>query len=216
MTRLPTRTVALVASAIVATSAQAQRAAATPRDPALRAEMLRRAADGQRVRDEMNDVLARGGQGFDTTIFTRQRTADSVNTEWFAEVVAARGWPGRSLVGNDGADAAARLVRYAERYTSLQARVLPLLERAYRAGEATGQQVALLTDQLATARRQPQVYGTQARLERGLRVVYLPIADSANVDARRAALGLPPLAAYWERVVDSLRTAWAQPAPPRR
>jgi hypothetical protein len=77
-----------------------------------------------------------------------------------------------------------------------------LLESAHRRGQAQGQHVALLTDRLARARGEPQVYGTQAMLRDG-RMAVGPIRDSSGVDARRAAIGLPPLAEYL-RVLDSV------------
>ena len=128
-------------------------------------------------------------------------SVDAANTRWLAEQVARRGWLGRTTVGEDGADAAFVLVQHADADTAFQARVLPLLARAYHAREATGQQLALLTDRVATARAQPQVYGTQVMLVAG-RAVLMPIGDSAGVDARRAAVGLPPLRDYL-RLLDS-------------
>jgi hypothetical protein len=107
-------------------------------------------------------------------------------------------------VGSDGANAAFLLVQHADRDTAFQASVLPLLERAYAAGDAEGPQVALLTDRLAVARGRRQVYGSQADIVGG-RVVLKPIADSASVDARRARVGLPPLADY-VRLLDSVYT----------
>ncbi len=100
-------------------------------------------------------------------------------------------------------------MQHADRDTSFQARVLPLLEAAHRRGQAQGQHVALLTDRLATARGEPQVYGTQAALSDG-RMVVGPIRDSSDVDARRTAMGLPPLAEYL-RVLDSLYVGGAAP-----
>jgi hypothetical protein len=127
---------------------------------------------------------------------------DEANTAWLRRVVAERGWPGKARVGADGADAAFLLVQHADRDTAFQAAVLPLLERAFAAGQASGQHLALLTDRVATARGQPQVYGSQADIVAG-RVILKPIADSAGVDARRTRMGLPPLAEY-VRVLDSL------------
>ena len=66
---------------------------------------------------------------------------------------------------------------------------------------ANGQVAALLTDRIASARGQPQVFGTQADMIGG-RVVLKPILDSANVDARRASMGLPSLKKYL-RILDS-------------
>jgi len=82
--------------------------------------------------------------------------------------------------------------QHADRDTAFQAAVLPFLEIAYKNGEALGQHVAMLTDRLATTRGLPQVYGTQAAVIDG-RAVLKEIADSAGLDARRAALGMPPI-----------------------
>lgn len=83
-----------------------------------------------------------------------------------------------------------------------QAAMLPALDAAFRRGQAQGQSVALLTDRLAVARHEPQVYGSQTTITDG-RITFAPIADSAGVDARRARMGLPPLNEY-RRVLDSV------------
>jgi hypothetical protein len=171
------------------------------RDTALRDELLRREAADQAVREQ---VVAAGrlGKEPDRALSARRDTVDAENTRWLAETVARVGWPGHSMVGVDGADAAFVLVQHADADTAFQARVLPLLERAYHAREATGPQLALLTDRVATARGRPQLYGTQVDLVAS-RAVLKPILDSAGVDARRAAVGLPPLRVYL-RLIDSV------------
>lgn len=171
------------------------------RDLALRAELLHRVARDQAVRDTLTAVM-RGGRSPDSALIGRVQAVDADNTAWLARIVVRRGWPGKSAVGHDGADAAFLLVQHADADTAFQARALPLLERAYKAGETTGQQVALLTDRLASARGHLQVYGTQADIRDG-RVLLKPIADSAHVDERRAAAGLPTLREY-VRVLDSV------------
>ena len=60
------------------------------------------------------------------------------------------------------------------------------------------------SEAVSTARHEPQVYGTQLDVVAG-RAVLKPIRDSAHVDARRAAVGLPPLRDYL-RVIDSIYT----------
>jgi hypothetical protein len=195
---------ALCALAVVLGGACSRQAAAPSRKPvtdtALRAELLRRVASDQAVREQFASAL-RQGRRPDSALVARMSSVDAANTRWLAEQVARRGWLGRTTVGEDGADAAFVLVQHADADTAFQARVLPLLARAYHAREATGQQLALLTDRVATARAQPQVYGTQVRLVAG-RAVLMPIGDSAGVDARRAAVGLPPLRDYL-RLLDS-------------
>lgn len=177
---------------------------ASARDEALRGALLQRVRADQAARQRLTDAL-RAGRQPDSLLAAGILAVDTANTAWLKAVVAARGWPGRSLVGADGADAAFLLAQHADRDTAFQARVLQLLKRAYPAAEVTGQQVALLTDRVEKARGRPQVYGTQANVVGG-RVVLDPIADSAQVDARRTRVGLMPLREY-VRVLDSLYTA---------
>ena len=158
----------------------------------------------QAVREQFASALREGRQP-DSAMVARMRRVDADNTGWLAEVIGRRGWLGPSTVGQDGADAAFLLVQHADADTAFQARVLPLLAQAYRTGQATGQQLALLTDRIASGRGTPQVYGTQVALVAG-RAVVKPIRDSAGVDARRASVGLPPLRVYL-RLIDSAYTA---------
>lgn len=188
------------ASAVTATAAR--------QDETLRRELLTRADADQAVRLALI-TKQQHGLTPDSLDIARVIAVDTANTAWLRQIIAERGWPGKILVGADGANAAFLFVQHADRDTAFQAAALPLLERAYAAGEATGQQLALLTDRVATARGQRQVYGSQADIVAG-HVIVKPIADSARVDARRARVGLPPLAEYI-RMLDSLYTR-----PPRR
>jgi hypothetical protein len=163
-------------------------------DATLRSELLQRVSNDQAARAPLAAALQRGAMP-DSSMIALLGEVDANNQGWIAQILAQRGWPGRSTVGADGADAAFLLVQHADGDTALQVRALPLLARAFRAGEADGQQYALLTDRVASARGLPQVYGTQARIVDG-HVVLKPIADSTNVDARRAEVGLPPLRSY--------------------
>ena len=121
--------------------------------------------------------------------------ADGENLPWLKAVVAARGWPGRSLVGEDGANAAWLLVQPADADPAFQRQCLDLLAGACEAGEATGQELAYLTDRVLLAEGQQQVYGSQVHHQNG---AWEPrnLGDPENVDERRAAVGLGPLAEY--------------------
>jgi len=166
------------------------------RDEALRAALVSRGRQDQAVRE-----VFLAGHHQDTTDLRQMADVDADNTSFLKKIIGERGWPGRSLVGTDAENAAFLIVQHSPD-TAFQAKVLPLLEKAYAAGEAEGQQVALLTDRVAVQRGQPQRYGTQASIVNG-RFKLNPIADSANVDKRRAELKMPPVAAYM-RILDSL------------
>lgn len=97
-------------------------------DEALRAELLaRRDAD-----QEARLSLPRGHSTADWNRVVDPVDAD--NERWIRDVIARHGWPGSSLVGTDGAQAAWLLVQHAP--LDLQEQCLPLLTAAVDAGEA--------------------------------------------------------------------------------
>jgi hypothetical protein len=167
----------------------------------MQAELLRRYTEDQAIRDRLV-VGLRDGAAPDPAVIASMVAVDSANTAWLQGAVERLGWPDRATIGDSGATAAFILVQHADQDTAFQARMLLALTAAYRRGEVDAQSVALLTDRVATARGEEQVYGTQTDMRDG-RFVPKPIRDAANVDARRASVGLPPMREYL-RVLDSV------------
>lgn len=102
------------------------------------------------------------------------------------QILLEHGWPGISLVGEEGADAAWLVAQHADDDVSFQRQCLALLEQAYRRGDVPGRHLAYLTDRVRVNERRPQVYGTQGS----------PSYDDvtrAAVNARRKQLGLPSM-----------------------
>ena len=198
-------TILILSLALTATGAGAGQ---TPRDTALTRALLERVRVDQAIRDTFVLQL-QAGRAVDSSLAARMAAIDSANTTWLKAVVARRGWPGRSEVGPEASNAAFLIVQHAVHDSAFQAQALSLMERGVANGEVRGADVAMLADRVAVHRGQPQRYGTQAKLLEG-RLVLDPIADSAHVDERRAALGMPPLREY-VRVLDSMYTA--HPAP---
>ncbi len=150
-------------------------------DDALHTELLRRAAIDQVARKALD--------------MDGMREADAENLPWLKAVVAARGWPGVSLVGTDGAHAAWLLAQHADSDPAFQRHCLDLMTAAVEVGEATTRELAYLTDRVLLAEGKQQVYGTQVTREEG-RFVPLSLSDPDGLDARRAAAGLEPFAEY--------------------
>src|SRR5215213_2813338 len=84
---------------------------------------------------------------------------DEQHTERMKGIVTEHGWPGRSLVGEDGGHAAWLLVQHSD--AAFMAHCLPLLERAVYAGEAPAKDYAYLLDRVRMNEGRPQVYGSQ-------------------------------------------------------
>jgi hypothetical protein len=170
-------------------------AGASAVDEELRAELLARREEDQRIRKA---VIGSGGR------LTREQQAeweriDEANTMWLSDLVDAHGWPGKSLAGGDGANAAWLFAQHADRHPELQRKFLDLLGAAVAAGEASAANLAYMEDRVRVAEGRPQLYGTQFT---GVVVRYepFPIEDEEHVDERRASVGLGPLADYAAQV----------------
>jgi hypothetical protein len=160
-----------------------------PRDAQLRKELLKMVAEDQEARKAML-----GGRP-DPAAVRKMEGIDRKNTARLKEIIDRHGWPGRALVGADGANAAWLLAQHADRDRPFQKRCLGLLKKAVKAGEASGQQLAYLTDRVLVAEGKKQLYGTQFRTVDG-KLEPSPIEDEANVDRRRKEVGLSTLAEY--------------------
>src|SRR6266550_7255680 len=111
-----------------------------------------------------------------------------------AALIDAHGWPGRSRVGDEGAQAAWLVLQHAIGNPPLMRRGLTLLQGGVKEGEVSPLEVAMLEDRIRIFEGRAQRYGTQFDWDEHGRLSPLPIEDAAGVDARRRAIGLGPLA----------------------
>lgn len=162
----------------------------------LRAELLAMAGEDSRTRDE----LLRSGKLPREEYSPVMREIHERNNRRIREIVAAHGWPGRALVGEDGCDAAWLLVQHAVLEPEFQASCVPLLAAAAAAGEAPAWQFAYLQDRVLVSRGEPQVYGTQYRMTETGKSVPFEIGHAEGVDERRRAIGLPTLEENTRRI----------------
>ncbi len=157
------------------------------RNEALRRELLAMCEADQRARAGFNTQMA-------PEEIARIERLDTQHTARMKKIVAQHGWPGRSLVREDGAHAAWLLVQHAS--TDFMAHCLPLLERAAKTGEASAKDYAYLLDRVRMNQGRPQVYGTQFKSAPEGKLALHPIEDAEHVDERRRSVGLEPLAEY--------------------
>lgn len=186
----------LLLLAPAAAVAQEPSHARPPADPALRAELLHRRDEDQRLRRELVRQM-NSKEGVDPAFGDSVAALDRRNTARMKEILSEHGWPGRALVGADGSRAAWVLVQHADQDLPFQKRALELLGAAVKDGQASGRNLAFLTDRIRKHEGRPQVYGTQTEVVDCRRVPYR-IEDPDGVDRRRAAVGLGPLHEYLE------------------
>lgn len=190
------------------------------KEPELRKELVHMVKEDQDIRREYNKHRREHGLMVDNktaneklnsdpalkaaslAISSRMIQSDAKRTLRLKEIVAKYGWPGRSLVGADGERAAYLLIAHAVKDPATGApdvafqRLSVDLMSKLPTGEVENTHLASLTDRVLLYEGKKQLYGTMTtRNEKG-EVVPQPIEDEANVDKRRAKLGLEPLDEY--------------------
>jgi hypothetical protein len=104
------------------------------------------------------------------------------------------GWPSRRILGDDGAAAAFSILQHAISRPDLQRRGLELMLRAIPDGDANALDAAYLSDRIAVFEGREQTFGTQFDWDATGQLSPAPIHEAADVDERRASVGLPPIA----------------------
>jgi uncharacterized protein DUF6624 len=141
-----------------------------------------------------HDLAVRSRLAADGALFQgyhpEMQAVHEANAMLLMHVVGEHGWPGRSLVGEDGADAAWTIAQHAIGLPKIQRACLAALDAAVAAGEAPRRHLAYLEDRVRTLEGKPQRYGTQFDWVPSGGMAPLPIEDPNGVEARRAAASL--------------------------
>lgn len=156
----------------------------------LRDELLKRVKKEQNLRKKLID------KPDDIQLITRMIEVDVQNTRWLDKAIQQHGWPGKSLVGIDGAHATFLIVQHSPIF-EFQKKCLSLLELAVDQNEADVKDLAYLTDRVRLAEGKQQIYGTQGTEKNGV-IVPFPIEDEEHIDERRKAIGLEPIAEHFK------------------
>ena len=156
--------------------------------PDLAAELIAMRDRDQRVRAELIEEGTLFG-GYNP----RMEAVHREHAARLREIVAQHGWPGRALVGDDAAGAAFMIVQHSIGEPDFMRGALALMREAAARGDLDPVPVAMLEDRIRDYEGRGQLYGTQFDWDEHGRMSPKPIDDEANVDARRAAVGLPPL-----------------------
>lgn len=159
--------------------------------PSLREALATRAATDTRAR---NAMMAKGAP--DPAAMKAILDTDAGNLAWLKGVVARQGFPTVAQVGVQGVADAWLLAQHADRDSAFQLKVLRTLQARGAEAGVRAQDLAMLTDRVLLAQGKPQRYGTQFVPDALGALAMQPVEDAAGLDARRAAVGLMPLALY--------------------
>jgi Family of unknown function (DUF6624) len=155
-------------------------------DEKLQQELLAMEAEDRRVHTE----LAQAG-AFDGSYLPRMKALHRANSARLREMIAAHGWPGRTLVGEDGAKAAWFILQHSISEPEFMRGCVPLLEASIAAGDAPAWHLAYVTDRIALYEGRPQRYGSQWDDDDGVSVLW-DLEQPDRIDELRKSVGLEP------------------------
>jgi len=167
-------------------------------DSALQRQIKVMFKEDQKWRIE-SDHLNRGKKSeySETTVNAAMAKADSLNMITAKRIIQRYGFPGYSLVGEDGSGDFWAIIQHCDNDVPFQQRVLTLMGREVRRNNASGENYALLQDRVLVNTGHKQLYGTQVRVDfKTHHAKPLPIQDSLHVDAPRTDVGLATLKEY--------------------
>jgi hypothetical protein len=165
-------------------------------DEQLAAELARMAAEDQRIRRPPKGSVRTMVRRLDPKTAMEYRRIDAENADRLRQILFDHGWPGKSLVGEQGAHDAWLIAQHADHQPAVQRQALELLTDAATRGEATPRELAYLTDRVRVNEGRGQVFGTQMRPDENGVPVPAPIEDRERLDDRRAEVGLEPFDQY--------------------
>lgn len=121
-------------------------------------------------------------------------TVDKPNTKRLNEIFDAFGFPSVRRVGVDGVEAYYLLLQHSNDI-ALKQKCLPAIKRLFERKVISAIDYSNFTDRLLVNLGRPQVYGANFDMRDG-KLVMSPTVDPKNLDKRRKAIGLPPIAEY--------------------
>jgi hypothetical protein len=173
---------------------------------ALRATLRAMADEDTRVRTE----LLHEGVLFDG-YHPRMAELHRRNAERLSVIFDTVGWPGRSIVGEEGARDAWLVLQHSIGSPAVMRRGLELVREAVQTADAAPIELAMLEDRVRSFSGLPQRYGTQFDWDEQGEMSPRPIEDPAIVEELRREVGLPPLAEKLRQIRDEAARENARP-----
>jgi hypothetical protein len=173
--------------------------ATTEAVPDVRVALEKMGSADQAVRSKLDPFLKVGD--FESTEFRavaeEMAVVDAENLARLERIIELSGWPDARILGADAGNAAFLILQHSP--LSVQQRLLPVFREAVSSEKARAAHLAMLEDRVRTGEGKKQLYGTQISAGSDGKPHVSPIEDPQNLEARRKAVGLPPMSVYLER-----------------
>ncbi len=120
----------------------------------------------------------------------RMEDVHKSNAARLAAIIEQYGWPGKSLVGEEGAWAAWLIAQHSIGNPPFMRHCLSLLKQAAVNNEVIPWHAAMLEDRIRMYEGKPQIYGTQFQPNKNGELEPYPIENPESVNGRRLTVGL--------------------------
>jgi len=155
----------------------------------------------QRVRKEQWQTYKKLSDKKETSKLIRElNDLDRKHTNRMKKIISKFGWPGKSSVGEHGANAAWLLVQHSDNDLKFQIRCLKLLKEALKKEDVDPKHVAYLTDRILVHQDKKQIFGTQFVSDKSGAYGPFPIINLENLEKRRQKMGLEPFSEYKKKM----------------
>jgi hypothetical protein len=153
--------------------------------------------EDQQTRKGIMELIQKHGMESDTVKkrLDQMRYYDSINLIKVQKILDRYGWVGFDQVGRIGAMTVFLVIQHSP--LPVQQKYLPMMREAVKNKQAVAANLALLEDRVALGEGRKQIYGSQIGTDKKTNKNFVePIEDPDQVDERRKAVGLGPLADY--------------------
>ena len=129
------------------------------------------------------------------TLWRIKNNINKENLEKLEKLIQEKGFPKKSLVGNNAAQAAFLIIQHADLQT--QKKYVITIEDLCKKKEADSQSFAYLYDRIEVSEGRPQKYGTQVKYNKEKeQYEVFPLIDKEKVDFWRDEIGLTTINEY--------------------
>ena len=147
-----------------------------------------------RLRDSLGRVY-----GYESKEYQKQDSIyhknHDINEVKIRKLLDTKGWPNIDVIGEQGNLTICNVIQHS--HNDIRIKYLPLMRQAVADKNLNPRFLVRAEDRIATEAGQLQIYGGQLKYYPETQSFDVwPIADPENVDKRRAALGLEPMAEF--------------------
>lgn len=124
-----------------------------------------------------------------------------INERKVKNILNKYGWPTKAMIGEHGNWTICNVIQHSD--NAIRLKYLPMMRQAVKEGKLEPRLLGRAEDRIATERGDLQVYGTQIKYYPKTKTLNVwPVDDPANVDKRRAAIGLDSIAEFLKNRFD--------------